>query len=300
LVELLVVIAIIGILVALLLPAVQAAREASRRSSCTNNMKQVALALHNYVDIERVLPAGRLGCDCVTTTPYCASTTAMKDYQRPGTSGLVLILPQMEQQDLFNKLGFVKGAIEPALCASDGTITGWDTPILQLLKTRIDGYICPSDTAKPLDSSSKYAIASYAFCTGSYGPSDGISDNVKYKNNGVFYYRDCHGMNQVLDGLSTTFFLGEVTDGHLANNTNRWLIASRHNDCQRSTDNPLNTQIGKGVLYSGQNGAFRSLHPAGGNFAFGDGHVAFINQTIARDVYRALSTRAGKESVTTP
>src|SRR5436190_11975602 len=110
LVELLVVIAIIGVLVALLLPAVQAAREAARRAQCTNNLKQIALATHTYVDSLMVYPTGRLGCDC-WTDDVCGTRPSST---RPGTSGFVLLLPQLEQQVLYEKLGFQKGAVAPA------------------------------------------------------------------------------------------------------------------------------------------------------------------------------------------
>ena len=102
LVELLVVIAIIGILVALLLPAVQAAREAARRMSCTNNLKQQALALHNYHDTYKVFPPGNLNC---RNWPRCHATAY--NYGGPHlTTWTIAILPFMEQQpldDLYNK-----------------------------------------------------------------------------------------------------------------------------------------------------------------------------------------------------
>ncbi len=99
LVELLVVIAIIGILIALLLPAVQAAREAARRSQCTNNMKQLGLALHNYHDTHQVFPPGGLEYGCSSAGP---------NYEQPGKlvknlNGLVLLLPYLEQMPLYDK-----------------------------------------------------------------------------------------------------------------------------------------------------------------------------------------------------
>src|SRR5215510_8400497 len=93
LIELLVVIAIIGVLVALLLPAVQAAREAARRAQCTNNLKQIALAVATYEDSLKIYPTGRMGCDC-WTDDVCGTRPSST---RPGTSAFVLILPQVEQ-----------------------------------------------------------------------------------------------------------------------------------------------------------------------------------------------------------
>ncbi len=111
LVELLVVIAIIGMLVTLLLPAVQSAREAARRSACSNNLKQIGLALTNYEGAIGAYPPGRMGCngcqqDVCTDNP---------GYQRPATSGFVMLLPMLEEQGLYDQFGnFEKGAVFPA------------------------------------------------------------------------------------------------------------------------------------------------------------------------------------------
>src|SRR5438874_13217629 len=95
LIELLVVIAIIGVLIALLLPAVQAAREAARRVHCTNNLKQIALALHNYADVNGVLPMGSMAQTCEFVPGLCVSH-----------GPFVAMLPQLEQQPLFNAVNF--------------------------------------------------------------------------------------------------------------------------------------------------------------------------------------------------
>src|SRR5262245_55861350 len=109
LVELLVVIAIIGILVALLLPAIQAAREAARRSQCVNNQKQLALALLQFENLKKKFPAGRLGCDGNIAFPECDPATAKKDLNgenmgQGGASAFVLILPSLEEQTTFDLL----------------------------------------------------------------------------------------------------------------------------------------------------------------------------------------------------
>src|SRR5688500_11754628 len=96
LVELLVVIAIIGVLVALLLPAVQSARESSRRTQCLNHLKQVGLAVHNYHDTLGLFPPGRMGCDC-WDDDVCGKRSSLT---RPGTSGFAMLLPFVEQQPL--------------------------------------------------------------------------------------------------------------------------------------------------------------------------------------------------------
>jgi prepilin-type processing-associated H-X9-DG protein len=100
--------------------------------------------------------------------------------------------------------------------------------------------------------------------------------------------------------------VGEVTSAHLNGGSyNRWMLAGRHVDSLRTTNNPLNTPVNMGIVYpagsaTGANGAFSSLHPGGGMFGFGDGSVSFISETIDLATYRALSTREGGESVSLP
>ena len=103
LVELLVVIAIIGILIALLLPAVQAAREAARRSQCTNNLKQLGLALQNYHNVNKKFPPGRYGCDGYRGAECAIANTQLQYYCN--MSGFVLLLPFLEEQVLYTQLG---------------------------------------------------------------------------------------------------------------------------------------------------------------------------------------------------
>jgi prepilin-type processing-associated H-X9-DG protein len=99
-------------------------------------------------------------------------------------------------------------------------------------------------------------------------------------------------------------FVGETILNHTNESANRWMIGARHLSCLRTTDNPLNTLPDKGVgldLYGYKtSGAFASRHPGGGYFAFGDGHVTFVSENINLLTYRALSTRAGRETVAVP
>src|SRR4051812_32054733 len=108
LVELLVVIAIIGILVALLLPAIQAAREAARRASCVNNMKNVGLAMHNFVTVRREFPPGRNGCAGSTAAP-CNCPAGQNTYD--GSSGFVFLLPYMEDQKMYDMAHIEAGGL---------------------------------------------------------------------------------------------------------------------------------------------------------------------------------------------
>lgn len=276
LVELLVVIAIIGVLIALLLPAVQQAREAARRMQCTNGQKQLVLAIHNYEGTFRVYPTGRLGCDGA-----CAPQNG------PATSGFVLLLPFLEQDNLYQQF---------APYGPDNTFP--ESLPESVVNTRPEAFVCPSSTMKQsFEISGKdWATASYAFVSGHYGPSEQTGAKVKWENTGMFVYRDSYGNRDALDGLSNVMFVGEVISGDLTNHLNRWTVGTRHLDSLRTTENPLNTPPGQGITTSpygeAYNGAFGSRHPGGANFGYGDGSVHFLSETINLDLYKLLSQRA--------
>jgi len=310
LVELLVVIAIIGILIALLLPAVQAAREAARRSECSNNLKQIALAMHSRMTSHRAFPPGRLGCDATNGEQPCIGVP-LED--RVGPSAFVMVLPYLEQQalyDLFNGDRFKGG---PWLTQSGGN-TAWISDYEEAIAQRPSVFVCPSDTAEPccevyddgegpivvgkshwfIDGKCA-ATGNYALCMGTKGPSYGTSyANVKYGNNGAFLYIKELKPRDFGDGLNSTIFLGETYLTHQRNSELVWSLGYRHSSL-RSTENPVNTPIGEGStlnLYNRVfNAAFGSKHPGGAQFAFGDGHVSFLGEDIDLNAYRALSTR---------
>ena len=300
LVELLVVISIIAMLVTLLLPAVQSAREAARRTSCANKLKQITLGLANYEGAVGHFPPGRVGCDG-WEKDVCQGDAG---FQRPGTSGFVLILPMLEEQGLYDSFGgFKKGAVFPAHPgnSADGTTDGWKTPaIAAAIATRPPAFVCPSDDALPQREGA--GTSSFALVHGSNGPTFGIDQfMVKHYNTGVFVYKIVHTIKKIEDGLSHTMFVGETVRGHTQESSNRWMIGSRHLDSLRSTDNPLNTPPGQGVVVTlygySANGAFASFHTGGANFGFGDGHVAFLNENVDLRTYRAMSTRAGGDNI---
>jgi prepilin-type processing-associated H-X9-DG protein len=119
---------------------------------------------------------------------------------------------------------------------------------------------------------------------------------------GLFYYGATHKFTKCTDGLSKTMMIGEVIEGHITESSNIWSRAIRAIDCQRYTNNPLNTATGQPVLYSSQygfkvNGTFASKHLGGCQFVFADGHATFLRETMDYKLYAALSTRAGNESV---
>ncbi|WP_425615838.1 DUF1559 domain-containing protein [Anatilimnocola sp. NA78] len=294
LVELLVVIAIIGVLVALLLPAVQAAREAARRMQCGNNLKQIVLAAHNHHDTYGAFPAGRRGCDGSGTPCNGMSAT---DVNRGGASGFVAFLPFLEQANIHKSIGITEADV-PWPTTDNAT---WRPHNKIALETRPKMFVCPSDTAKPFIANTgsggtiNAAVGSYALVAGSNGPSQGIAATVKFDNNGLFVYFNTKRMADVTDGTSNTLAAGEVRDGHLGNNSNVWSVASRHAHCLRTTENPINTAPGAGIVYSTLNAAFLSRHPGGANFALADGSVRLLTENMDITMYRALSTIAGGE-----
>ncbi len=313
LVELLVVIAIIGVLVALLLPAVQAAREAARRSQCTNNMRQVSLALLGFEDSKKTFPAARMGCDTVGATPYigvdCNSkkSSTGDELAYHGASAFVQILPYLELQALHRQLNI---ADVPLWSASSGSTWYNVTGVSDAYQQRPAMYVCPSDSeAKPLSEykhevparSPDPATGSYANVAGTAGPPN--SATLKYENDGVFFYNRMMKIAEITDGLSNTIFVGETIDGHSLENNNIWTNGNRGNSTMRTTQTPLNTPIGASVvgtantLTPGSHGGFNSRHPSGANFAYGDGHVIFVSESIAENVYDAIATRAGDETI---
>jgi prepilin-type processing-associated H-X9-DG protein len=168
-------------------------------------------------------------------------------------------------------------------------------------------FVCPSDTAKDFiantgsGSTINAAVGSYALVAGSNGPSKGIASSVKFDNTGLFLYFNQKRMADIIDGTSNTLAIGEVRDGHLGNNPNIWSVGSRHAHCLRTTENPINTAPGLGIVYgsgtSALNGAFMSRHPGGANFALADGSVRLLTQNMDITLYRGLSTIAGGEVV---
>ncbi len=297
------VIAIIAMLIALLLPAIQQAREAARRSQCQNHLKQYGIAFANYTQTFGTYPWGRSGCDGA-----CDTTPASVDRMKSGTSGALFLLPYLDEERTYNAINFENQIFYTAMNADQGMPQN-STALGQVLGV----YSCPSDPTAPKRNYSansiNYLIAtsSYAFSTGTFGPSQGLSNTVKFANDGLFYYKSFHYPRDVADGLSKTFLLGEVVDrigaAPIGAMPNFFGTAVRHGSMLRSTENPLNTRPNMGIVNTGStdryNGAFASEHPGGGHFLFADGHVSFTSENIAINVYRAASTRAGNETVGT-
>lgn len=191
LIELLVVIAIIAILISLLLPAVQQAREAARRTQCKNNLKQLGLALHNYHDVHGSFPPGYFARN-VSATDMAAAETG------PGFAWGVAILPFLDQQNLFNEIDFTLDAEDAANLPSGQTV--------------LNGFLCPTDPAPrvfALPSGTELAASNYV---GIYGY--GSVSMAPGSGTGVFYRNSSTRIRDITDGTSNTICIGERMHEH--------------------------------------------------------------------------------------
>ena len=276
LIELLVVISIIGLLVALLLPAVQRAREAARRIGCTNNLKQFGLALHGYHESHGRLPMG------YTFSP---------GYVRGGFGWGAMILPGVEQRALFDAANFGRPL--------------WDRSNATAATTPLGVYLCPSDETSPgrfLERDGfRYAKSSYV---ANFGP--GNMDASPDDRRGLFSRNSSTGFAEVTDGLSQTLAASERHNGvytvaigsheHFDAET-VWVGAVKedpdddhaHTTLFQTSHPPTSPQM------NDQDAASR--HDGGTNFLLADGSVRFFKNSIHLKVYQALSSRAGGEVV---
>ncbi len=307
LVELLVVIAIIGILIALLLPAVQAAREAARRMQCSNNLKQIGLALHNYADAFKSFPPGCIVSGSSNDPWAAALSTATGSSNLHGTSWILQVLPFMELTTLHNQWDFSKSVTGNAVIAQN------DLP----------AFYCPSrrsevtETARLINSSwtgggndyGACAGAGKTFSTGTNRPFDTSSTSDPYwqyaARRGIFTRNSGSRFNAIQDGTSNTIAVGEVqrlndpTDT-LKQSQDGWAVGgsatlfSTYEGWQASGS----TKVG------GMNNEYfespGSVHSGGANFGIGDGSVQFLSENMDRQILRYLGSMADGEPVQMP
>lgn len=289
-VELLTVMAIIGLLVAILLPAVQAARESARRTDCVSRLKQIGIALQNYHDAQRSLPPG-----------YVSGFTSTGDDTGPGWGWAAFLLPQLEQRPAFDSIRFVL----PIQASANARARLVEVPI----------FLCPSDsraapwwawtrdpsTGAPIARICQVAPSNYV---GMYGDSEPGVDG-----NGLFFRNSGIRLRDITDGLSQTIAVGErshdfgeatwvgsVTDAVLFPDDGDAIGYAR---AENSTGMVLG-HAGEGFGPGDPNGdvnQFYSRHGKGVNFLFADGHVRYLPVSINYRSYLAMSTRAGGDFV---
>jgi prepilin-type N-terminal cleavage/methylation domain-containing protein/prepilin-type processing-associated H-X9-DG protein len=305
LVELLVVIAIIGILVALLLPAVQAARESSRRASCLNNLRQLGLAAHQHHDVNKKFPTGlRIAVVDVSGRPT------------DGTNLFVELLLYFEQDNLHRRWDYKDNRNNVA-----GGINATQAQVIEIL-------LCPSDplpsiiveiTAAhfiaPAWSRGFYAMGSYGGSSGNRSVEPGTPpDFLGISRDGIFFLNSAVRLADVTDGSSNTLLFGEryhhdpqfdllqpvVRPGIVSmTELGRWGFvagAGGMANVTLHTAATINYQTlpeADRLALSNRACAFGSGHPGGANFAFADGSARFVTEDLPLEQLQALSTRAG-------
>ncbi len=322
LVELLVVIAIIGILIALLLPAVQAAREAARRMSCANNLKQLGLAMHNYESCYRCYPG--LGGGSQTSFSVQAR-----------------LLPYIEQGNLQELIDF-----DQPLYLGDPHNQSLNPRQAEAAATRVSLLRCPSDAADDLLEAAEDEVlagGNYMVCTGS---GTGTSYDVRYRTDGLFYYGSASRHADMTDGTSHTLIMaetllgnGERLDGYLSDESRKprmtafffatpkegspglngivdpdpadllarvgvwfgnrgfgWIVGKPHSStfsCYLQPNSEFPDLMSMGIGFY----AARSRHPGGVHGLLADGSVHFISDGVALPIWRGLATPAGGEVI---
>ncbi|QDU63452.1 hypothetical protein Pan216_43320 [Planctomycetes bacterium Pan216] len=299
LVELLVVVAIIGILVSLLLPAVQQAREAARRTQCVNNLRQVGIALHEYHESHLVFPPGQfnsIGSD----SPF-----VLADHQTNRSCWMQQLLPYLDQSALFEQFA-------PAMDGTlDVSLGAFSYPGRE---TRVPTLICPTDpnggknTTAGAASQTQGFHGNYALSVGStpFGAS-GSANPL----DGMFYVLSSTRLRDVVDGTSKTMMGSEnlVVPDTTAHDLRGRYFNSYEGNTLVSTYNPPNTSVGDRqsfciaapatpctitgdfVMYA------RSQHPGGVNILLADGNARFVSENISTLLFRGLGSRAGNEIV---
>jgi prepilin-type N-terminal cleavage/methylation domain-containing protein len=304
LVELLVVIAIIGILVALLLPAVQAAREAARRTQCANNSKQIGIGLHNYHDTFKIFPTGVLRRAGGTGDfPNDGNLAGL------GLNWAALILPFIEQGNLYDKINF--------------TADWQDTSNAFIYGSTIPGYICPSDPGSNQLFNNAWGRGNYGANLGRQANNRWVYQSGNWGNGntslkGVMGFQGSATMAALTDGTSNTVAVWEIRSGLVSTDPRGTWGVGRHGsslvggcdevgDCHGINDKTTNGEDIKNCdpnalrmpCHANGDGqsAPRSLHPGGVHALLGDASTRFVSQTINFNTLRSINSASGGETI---
>jgi prepilin-type N-terminal cleavage/methylation domain-containing protein len=275
LIELLVVIAIIGILVAMMLPAIQSARESARRTVCQTHLQQLGLAVQNYHGQYKVLPV---------------SNGWKLAPQKSGAGWIVALLPFIERQTHFDQFAPYLGSL---MSAGSGIL---DPGCRDALKLSAPVLRCPSDGTSTLTSTEQYQTKPHEAALTHYKGVAGTNLACRNTRNcdGLFWpatYLGAVSLSHITDGATNTMMIGEDVPSQ-----NNHSAAYYANGDYCTTEFPLNS------FYDPPDPnnwpvvmTFRSVHPGGAFFCFAGGSVQFVSETIDFDLYQALSTKSGDE-----
>lgn len=279
LIELLVVVAIIAVLVALLLPAVQSAREAARRCQCVNNLMQLGLALQNYESAHEVLPPGVVD----------AKGPVLDQPKGYGFGWITQVLPFLELKNVSNHF--------------NRQVSLYDAVNLTTRTNLVNNFFCPSD-AGPTRDKNRIAMNSYA------GVHHDVEAPIDADNHGVLFLNSAIRYEDIGDGTSYTLFVGEKLNdgldlgwasGTRASLRNTGLNVNRTPGvARRATPSGLTPAETADLAKMGTPqfvGGFGSNHPGGSNFAFGDGSVRFVKSSVSPKIYQHLANRADGEVI---
>jgi prepilin-type N-terminal cleavage/methylation domain-containing protein len=292
LIELLVVIAIITILIALLVPAVQKVREAAARSQCQNNLKQIGIAMHSYLERMKAFPPGYADKNTIQ------SSDATFD-QGPGWGWAAFLLADLDQAPLYSQINFSQNVGVNPLC-----------------QKFLPVFWCPTDSQLPtfavVDTANPPSATPLAIVAqGNYTAVNGLFETNSYpgSNTGAFLRNSNFKQSDIFDGLSNTLFVGEHNMGH---SRTTWAGAVRGAGVPALTDpDPYGTEATAQalVLNHGHRShlpndptvtdpdVFHSLHTAGIHFLLGDGSVRLITPSINGIVYENLLSRGDGNAI---
>lgn len=315
LVELLVVIAIIGILVSMLLPAIQAVREAARRSACSNNLRQIGIASHNYHSAFDFFPAGTI------SKPYPTTPNTPWNFYR--WSGLATVSPFMENNAAYDRLDLDVPLYSVTFSVSPENVEG--------AKILAPAFLCPSDSGERVHAS--FGPTNYCFSTGT-----GAGGGTPFDTDGISYVNSQTSITDIFDGSSNTVAISESILGSNASDNRdpqtayRFTFATPLTPASANSAPSWNFSDGRG--FSWVNGEYRttlfnhyftpnskqhdiiaaklsggpdtiytpfgwraarSRHPGGVNVMRADGSTSFTNDSIELALWQALATREGGE-----